>query len=87
MTSPSSTCARGLRAHVVRGRRTCLALHRRRGDRLPARPFPHPESVQSGEPARLLDTARTLGRAQERGWRVRRDGTAFYAAVVIQAIT
>lgn len=48
--------------------------------------FHTPESIQSGEPARLLDTARTLGRAEERGWRVRRDGTAFYAAVVIQAI-
>ncbi|MNK84396.1 Aerobic respiration control sensor protein ArcB [compost metagenome] len=49
--------------------------------------FHTPESVQSGEPARLLDTARTLGRAEERGWRVRRDGTAFYASVVIQAMT
>ncbi len=49
--------------------------------------FHTPESVQAGEPARLLDTARTLGRAEERGWRVRRDGTAFYASVVIQAMT
>jgi PAS domain S-box-containing protein len=37
-------------------------------------------------PARLLSQARDEGRAEHRGWRVRRDGSRFWADVVITAL-
>ncbi|MDQ2987997.1 MAG: PAS domain S-box protein, partial [Pseudomonadota bacterium] len=37
-------------------------------------------------PARALDTARTSGQFEDEGWRVRKDGTRFWASVVIDAI-
>jgi PAS domain S-box-containing protein len=37
-------------------------------------------------PARALETARTSGRFEDEGWRVRKDGTRFWASVVIDAI-
>jgi PAS domain S-box-containing protein len=40
----------------------------------------------NGRPARALHLARTQGKYEEEGWRVRKDGTRFWASVVIDAI-
>jgi PAS domain S-box-containing protein len=40
----------------------------------------------AGLPARLLKIARTEGRVENEGWRVRKDGTRFFADVVITAM-
>jgi PAS domain S-box-containing protein len=44
------------------------------------------EDLADGRPARLLKIARAEGRVQDEGWRVRRDGTRFWADVVITAL-
>ena len=44
------------------------------------------EDRLAGVPARALDTARTEGRFEAEGWRVRKDGTHFWASVVIDPI-
>jgi PAS domain S-box-containing protein len=44
------------------------------------------ETRASGLPARLLDEARTHGRVEHTGWRVRRDGTRFWADAIITAL-
>ncbi len=41
---------------------------------------------ESGKPARALSIAETTGRYEEEGWRVRKDGSFFWASVVIDAI-
>src|SRR4029079_1742158 len=40
----------------------------------------------NGKPARALGIAREQGRYEEEGWRVRKDGTFFWASVVIDPI-
>jgi PAS domain S-box-containing protein len=40
----------------------------------------------AGRPARALRIARTSGRYEEEGWRVRKDGTFFWASVVIDPV-
>ncbi len=40
----------------------------------------------AGKPDRLLDQARREGRAHDEGWRVRKDGSSFWASVVITAL-
>ena len=40
----------------------------------------------NGKPLRALRTARETGRYEEEGWRVRKDGTFFWASVVIDPI-
>ncbi|MFL6673566.1 MAG: PAS domain S-box protein [Massilia sp.] len=44
------------------------------------------EDRARGVPARALQTAATVGRYEAEGWRVRKDGTRFWAHVVIDAI-
>jgi PAS domain S-box-containing protein len=44
------------------------------------------EDRAAGVPARALATAATEGRFEAEGWRVRKDGTRFWASVVIDAI-
>ena len=44
------------------------------------------EEALAGKPERLLATARDRGRAQDEGWRVRKDGSRFWANVVITAV-
>src|SRR5215470_2632456 len=39
--------------------------------------------VQAGKPARQLELAAAQGRFEEEGWRVRKDGSQFWASVVI----
>jgi len=48
--------------------------------------FYPPEDREAGKPARALETARTMGRFEGEGWRVRKDGTRFWAHVVIDPI-
>jgi two-component system sensor histidine kinase/response regulator len=48
--------------------------------------FP-PEDVASGEPARVLATAREHGHFTDEAWRVRKDGSRFWARVALDAIS
>ena len=45
-----------------------------------------PEDLQAGRPARELEMARRDGRFEEEGYRVRKDGTKFWASVVLTSI-
>ena len=45
-----------------------------------------PEAVQSGWPQRELTLAEKEGRFADEGWRVRKDGTCFWASVTIVAL-
>ncbi|HUR48964.1 MAG TPA: PAS domain S-box protein [Acidimicrobiales bacterium] len=48
--------------------------------------FYPPEAVASGHPEYELEIASTEGRYEEEGWRVRKDGSYFWANVVITAL-
>jgi PAS domain S-box-containing protein len=48
--------------------------------------FYPPEAVQNGKPQRELQTAITEGHYKEEGWRIRKDGSRFWADVVITAL-
>ncbi len=45
------------------------------------------EDIESGKPAKALQIARENGNYEEEGWRVRRDGSGFWASVVITPVT
>jgi PAS domain S-box-containing protein len=44
------------------------------------------EDVSAGEPLRALEIARTTGRFESEGWRVRKDGSRLWASVVIDSV-
>ncbi|MGH8631924.1 MAG: PAS domain S-box protein, partial [Burkholderiales bacterium] len=48
--------------------------------------FYPPEDVAAGIPDRHLESARTTGRAEAEGWRVRKDGSRFFASVTLTAL-
>ena len=48
--------------------------------------FYTPEDVERGLPAKGLEAARTHGKYEAEGWRLRKDGTRFRASVVIDPI-
>jgi PAS domain S-box-containing protein len=48
--------------------------------------FHEPEAVEAGRPQGELERAKAEGRYEEEGWRVRKDGTRFWASVVIAAL-
>jgi PAS domain S-box-containing protein len=48
--------------------------------------FYTPEDRDAGEPQRALQTALTAGRYVKEGWRVRKDGSRFWASIVIDPI-
>jgi len=48
--------------------------------------FYTPEDLESGKPARELQIATKTGVYEEEGWRLRKDGTRFWASVVITAL-
>lgn len=48
--------------------------------------FYTPEDVEKGVPTAALETAGREGRYEAEGWRVRKDGTRFWALVAIQAV-
>jgi PAS domain S-box-containing protein len=43
-------------------------------------------AVERGWPDRELETARRLGRFEDEGWRVRKDGSTFWATVIISTV-
>jgi PAS domain S-box-containing protein len=44
------------------------------------------EDLARGHPREVLDRARTQGRYEEEGWRVRKDGTRFWATITLTAV-
>ena len=48
--------------------------------------FYPPEALKSGLPAHELEVAQATGSFEDEGWRVRKDGTLFWANVVITAL-
>jgi PAS domain S-box-containing protein len=48
--------------------------------------FYPPEDREAGLPSRALETARKTGRFEAEGWRVRKDGSRFFASVVMDAV-
>jgi PAS domain S-box-containing protein len=48
--------------------------------------FYPPDAIERGWPEHELQVARTQGRFEDEGWRVRKDGSAFWANVVITAL-
>jgi hypothetical protein len=48
--------------------------------------FYTPDDLRSGKPTRALTTARERGQFEDEAWRVRKDGTLFWANVVITAV-
>src|SRR5213079_1672471 len=45
-----------------------------------------PEDVASGKPQQLLEEAARLGQSEDEGWRIRKDGSRFWASVVVTAL-
>jgi PAS domain S-box-containing protein len=45
-----------------------------------------PADILEGKPARELEIARTVGRYEDEGWRVRKNGAPFWASLVITAV-
>lgn len=45
-----------------------------------------PDDIAAGKPARLIQRAREHGSVQDEGWRVRKNGTLFWANVTLTAI-
>ena len=43
-------------------------------------------AIPAGKPQRMLETAAETGRAEDEGWRVRKDGSQVLAHVVITAL-
>ena len=48
--------------------------------------FYPPEDVRAGKPRRELELAAATGKYEEEGWRVRKDGSRFWAGVVLTAL-
>jgi PAS domain S-box-containing protein len=48
--------------------------------------FYPPEDIQAGKPALELEIAVREGRVEDEGWRLRKDGSKFWASVVITAL-
>jgi PAS domain S-box-containing protein len=48
--------------------------------------FLSPEDREAGTPQNILDQAATNGRFEAEGWRIRKDGTGFWANIVVDAI-
>ncbi|WP_439686008.1 histidine kinase [Cupriavidus oxalaticus] len=48
--------------------------------------FYSPEDIAAGKPGRLLEQARRAGRVEDQGWRVRKDGSLFWANVTLTAV-
>jgi PAS domain S-box-containing protein len=48
--------------------------------------FYPPEDIAAGKPPRELEIAASVGKYEEEGWRVRKDGSLFWASVLISAL-
>ncbi|WP_375768453.1 ATP-binding protein [Archangium gephyra] len=44
------------------------------------------EDIAAGLPQRLLDEAEALGKVRDEGWRLRKDGSRFYALIILNAL-
>jgi PAS domain S-box-containing protein len=58
-------------------------------DEITGQPFSRfcsPDSLRDGWPDKALKTAGVMGRFEDEGWHVRRDGTQFWANVILTAI-
>jgi PAS domain S-box-containing protein len=62
----------GYRAQEIRGRHFSC--------------FYPPADIRAKKPRRLLELAQTAGRVEDEGWRVRKDGTRYWASVLITAL-
>jgi PAS domain S-box-containing protein len=75
--------------HVVTWNDGARRLKGYTGDDIIGRHFSQfypPEDVAEGVPQRFLESARTNGRHEAEGWRIRKDGSRFWADVVITAL-
>ncbi|MBW8906689.1 MAG: MASE1 domain-containing protein [Betaproteobacteria bacterium] len=45
-----------------------------------------PEDIERGKPQAELELARSQGRFEEEAWRVRKDGSTFWASIVVSAV-
>ena len=68
------------------GRGAHQGLRRARGARPAYSLFFTAEDRATGKPERALETARATGRFADEGWRLRKDGSRFWALAVIDAI-
>ncbi|HEX6069722.1 MAG TPA: PAS domain-containing protein, partial [Longimicrobiaceae bacterium] len=48
--------------------------------------FYPPADIARGKPERALEIATEMGRVEDEGWRIRKDGSRFWALVVITAL-
>ena len=48
--------------------------------------FYQADDLRNNKPAKLLEIAAARGRVEDEGWRIRKDGTRFWADVIITAI-
>src|SRR5688572_28812073 len=48
--------------------------------------FYTPEDLAGNKPARMLEVARETGKVEDEGWRLRKDGSRFWANVLITAM-
>lgn len=48
--------------------------------------FYPPEDIAAGKPRLVLEKANQLGRYEDEGWRMRKDGSKFWASVVVTAL-
>jgi len=71
--NPGAERIEGYRAHEIIGRHFSC--------------FYPPEDVKAGKPESALQTAISVGRYEEEGWRVRKDGSRFWANVLLTALT
>jgi PAS domain S-box-containing protein len=70
--NPGAAKAKGYRAEEILGKSFSV--------------FYTAEDREAGKPDRVLQTVRQEGRFAEEGWRVRKDGTRFWAGVVVTAL-
>ena len=78
-----------LQGHVLTWNKGAEALKGYRADEVLGRHFElfyPPEAVAVGHPQRELELAALTGRYAEEGWRVRKDGSRFWASVTIIAL-
>ncbi|MDP1901014.1 MAG: PAS domain S-box protein [Rubrivivax sp.] len=78
-----------LEGHVVSWNEGAFRLHGYHELEIVGQPmsrFYTPEDVAAGKPARLLALAERDGRCEDEAWRVRKDGSRFFADVVLSPI-
>jgi PAS domain S-box-containing protein len=70
--NPGAERIKGYKAHEIVGRHFRI--------------FYPPEDIANGKPERELELATANGRFEEEGWRLRKDGSRFWATVIITAV-